>query len=165
MKMYNIKSYLRVLFFVILLNTGKDLYAQFYGWSSIGSGSANGLNGTVNAIAKFNNSIVFGGKFSRAGTINVSNIALWDGSSWTALGSGFNDTVLALIVFNGSLFAGGSFTQSGTGYINHIAMWNGTGWFPVGSELNGDVNAFAVFNGKLIAAGSFSNNGSNISSW
>lgn len=159
------KTYLKVLIFLFLLFSGKELFAQFYGWNSIGSGANNGTNGAVNAIVKFNNTIVFGGKFTLAGTTSVSNIAYWNGNTWSALGGGFNDTVTSLIVFNSNLYAGGSFTQSGSNTVNHIAMWNGTSWVQPANGLNGTVNSFAVFNGKLIAAGSFSNYGNNIASW
>jgi hypothetical protein len=59
-----------------------------------------------------------GGTFSTAGgTIPANNIAKWDGTTWTALGSGVTGTsipaVNALAVRGGELFVGGSFYMAG----------------------------------------------------
>jgi len=57
-------------------------------WSSLGSGSPNGLNGTVFTIAVNGNDVYVGGSFMNAGTTVVRGIAKWDGANWSGLGSG-----------------------------------------------------------------------------
>ena len=146
----------------VLFNTA---YAQFYQWSSIGSGTSNGTNGVVNAITKYNGNIVVGGYFSSAGTTSVSNVALYNGSTWSSLGGGVDDTVYALAVFGGNLYAAGKFSQAEGYPASKIAKWNGTSWSALGTGLNGNVYALAVYNGNLIAGGKFSNAGNNIASW
>src|SRR6266496_1342121 len=59
--------------------------------SAIGSpGIDGGVDGGVNAIAvsDANGYVYVGGRFSLAGGISAPNIARWNGSSWSALGSG-----------------------------------------------------------------------------
>jgi len=99
-------------------------------WSALGSPS-NGVNGQVLALAvDTNRNILYvGGTFSTAGGVAASNIAKWNGNSWTNLGSGMNGQVNALAVdTNGNLFAGGSFTTPGTNTSKNGAIWNGTNW-------------------------------------
>jgi hypothetical protein len=87
-------------------------------WVSLGKG----LNGTVYALANYNNLIVAGGSFDSAGGVPVHNIAAWNGTSWSALGNGVNGPVYALAVFNNHLYAGGDFNSPGNG----IAMLSDT---------------------------------------
>jgi hypothetical protein len=44
------------------------------------------------------NTLYAGGGFSSAGSVAATNIAQWNGSSWSPLGSGVNDYVYALAV-------------------------------------------------------------------
>jgi len=44
-----------------------------------------GISGTVLAMAVSGTDLYVGGTFTLAGAVSVSNIAKWDGSSWTAL--------------------------------------------------------------------------------
>ena len=54
----------------------------------------------------------------------ANNIARWDGSSWSALGSGVNGYVTALAMLGNDLFVGGGFTTAGG-----IAATNDTMYF------------------------------------
>src|SRR5258708_33671922 len=73
-----------------------------------------------------------GGKFTAAGGVVVNNIAKWDGTQWSALGSGMGDgflspSVSALTVFDdgtgAALYAGGQFATAGGVAANDIAAW------------------------------------------
>jgi hypothetical protein len=44
----------------------------------------------------YNGELYIGGDFTNAGGIVVSNIAKWNGTTWSALGTGVNDKVYAL---------------------------------------------------------------------
>lgn len=142
-----------------------------------------GLNGTALATVTWDDgtgeAIYVGGAFSVAGCETTSNIARWDGSSWSPLGTGVNGTVRALTVFDdGSgagpqLYAGGDFTTAGGTAASRIARWDGSAWSPVGSGVAGctglyckpSVQAFAVLDDGvaagpvLYAAGMFTSAG------
>src|SRR4030095_271250 len=82
-----------------------------------------GVDGTVSALTVYNDNLIAGGDFTTAGGNPASNIAQWDGSSWSALDSGTNDAVDALTVYNGELIAGGDFTSAGEHFSAHWARW------------------------------------------
>src|SRR5690606_2012417 len=92
-----------------------------------------------------------GGYFTTVGGITANNIARWDGSSWSPLGSGMNNSVYALTVFDDgsgtgpALYAGGAFTTAGGVTVNRIAKWDGSSWSPLGSGMSGSVRALTVF--------------------
>jgi len=95
--------------------------------------------------------LIAGGSFSTIAGVNADNIARWDGSSWSPLGSGTNEQVEALAVFDDdgpgpilpALYVGGFFTMAGGLASPHLARWDGTSWSAVGSGTNGTVFAFA----------------------
>jgi hypothetical protein len=118
--------------------------------------------GLVRSLAVYQDDLIVGGAISDAGDVPANNIARWDGTSWSPLGSGLNGFVDAMTVYNGELIAAGSFTETGSGTtVNRIARWNGTSWLPLGSPagLNGAVNEVIVYDGELIAVGDFSTAG------
>jgi len=92
-------------------------------WSALGSGIS-GAAGFVDAFAVFDDgsgpALFAGGSFSSAGGVPASNIARWDGSAWTALGSGASCTVEALATFDDG--AGEQLYMSGC----DLDRWDGT---------------------------------------
>jgi hypothetical protein len=130
-------------------------------WNALGDGVGGGsgpLSPIVYAITVDNNNHVFaGGDFMSAGSALASNIAMWDGSDWTALDSGMNAEVKALAFGStGEIYAGGLFTASGTTPLSHIAQWNGTDWTDVGGGINGStVNSIAIKGTTVAVAGNF----------
>ena len=65
-----------------------------------------------------------GGDFTTAGGVTVNNIAKWNGSTWSALGTGTDDYVVRLAFDStGSLYAGGNFTTAGGIPANYVAKW------------------------------------------
>ena len=91
--------------------------------------------------------------------MSASNIAVWNGTAWSALGSGLDDQVAALAAYNGRLIAGGFFANAGGAPAHNIAQWDGTAWSPLGEGMKGGVQALAVYGGQLIAAGVFTQAG------
>lgn len=82
------------------------------------------------------------GTFTSAGSAAASNIARWNGSSWSALGSGVNGTVWTLAVdASDHVFAGGQFTTAGNVPAAYIVKWDGAAWAPLNSQMNREVNA------------------------
>jgi len=119
-----------------------------------------------------------GGRFTQAAGQATQQIARWNGSSWSALGSGMNGEVTALEVYDDGLgsgpglIAGGAFTSAGGFPAQRIARWDGTSWQALGN-IDGQVRALTVFDGgsgpELIAGGSFATAGAipakNIARW
>jgi len=111
-------------------------------WSSLESG-VSGSAGFVGSLAVFDDgtgpALYAGGRFDTAGDVTVSNIARWDGTSWTPLGAGVNRGVRALTVFDDgtgrALYAGGDFDTAGDVTASSIARWDGTAWSPLGSGM------------------------------
>lgn len=84
--------------------------------------------------------LVVAGFFSNAGGVAANNIAMWDGSSWSTLGTGVDGVVqkLAIVDFGSGprLFAAGKFQNAGGSPALRIAQWDGTSWSPLGSGLD-----------------------------
>jgi len=87
-----------------------------------------------------------------------NNIAVWDGSSWTALPGSFDGDVRTLAFdSSGNLYAGGTFTHVDGNAIGGIAKWNGSTWTGLGAGIDGDVWALASDGiGNLYVGGEFS---------
>jgi hypothetical protein len=121
-----------------------------------GTGVATG----VTSLLLFNNNLIAGGSFNRAGTdVSVSNIAIWNGTAWTNLGSGTNQKIWDITEYAGDVGAAGDFTSAGGVSTNRIAIWDGTNWSACGTGMNGRVEGITVYNNDLIAGGSFSDAG------
>ncbi|MEO1434487.1 MAG: T9SS type A sorting domain-containing protein [Bacteroidota bacterium] len=99
-----------------------------------------GIDGQGWSIAVAPNGDVYvGGEFTTVdnGTVAANNIAKWDGSAWSALGSGLNGRPTDLVFdSNGKLYAAGFFTMAGGATARYIAQWDGTTWSPVGGGFN-----------------------------
>ena len=144
-------------------------------WVALGSGANKGVFGSpgynVKVMKVFGSNLYVGGTFTTAGGIPASNIAKWDGTSWSAVGSGTNGDVNAMEVYNGNLYIGGNFTVAGGVTVNYIAKISGTIYSPVGPGpgTNGVINALASYNNNLYATGNFTVSGGvstqNISRW
>ena len=97
----------------------------------------------VSALAVSGSTLYAGGMFTTAGGHAANDIAQWNGSSWSALGSGVSEGdlygpyVSALAVSGGTLYAGGNFTTAGGSAANYIAQWNGSSWSALGSGMTG----------------------------
>lgn len=101
-------------------------------WTPLGSG----VDGSVQAVAPDEEGRIFvGGTFSHAGGVPASNVAMWDGVHWHALGEGLVGTVYDLVLHNGVLYAVGDFDSEG---MWGIAAWDGAGWHLVGGGLSED---------------------------
>ena len=86
-------------------------------WTSMGG--IYSVNGEVEAVVAdgFGN-LYAGGTFTIAGEVFATNIAKWNGSSWSALGSGIggsasSGSVWSLAVLGSDLYVGGAFTSAG----------------------------------------------------
>ena len=151
--------------------------AQWNGskWVSLGNGPNSILGhygnyaSCVSAIvADAGGNIYVGGEFEKINTIVVNNIAKWNGTQWSALGTGVrpNRRVCALALDkDGYLFAGGDFDSAGGIVARHIAKWDGGKWDSLGPGVNGDYSSGEVWavvsdnKGNIYVGGVFSSAG------
>jgi hypothetical protein len=140
-------------------------------WSALGQGIGNGVQGSISALATFDDgsgpALYVGGFFTEAGGVPANSIARWDGTSWTALGPGVSGSfpaVYSLTVFDdgsgSALYVGGEFTQAGANPAGRVARWDGVSWSSVGSGMTlGSVRQLESFDdgtgAKLYAGGLF----------
>jgi hypothetical protein len=161
---YSFKS---LLFSVVLVGASllsSNSNAQNY--AALGTG----VNGTtVRAVVEYGGNLIVGGDFTTAGGNPAAGIALWNGTTWSSLGSGVNGTVTSLIVFGNELYAAGTFTTAGGNPANRIAKWNGSAWSSLGLGLNGTAEIMAIHNNILYVGGSFTTAGgitvNRVASW
>ena len=99
-------------------------------WSALGTGSQNGVNGRVYALAVVGNVVYVGGDFTSAGGVSANYVARFNTqtNTWSALGTGssngVNEWVYALAVVGNEVFVGGEFTSAGGVSANYVARWN-----------------------------------------
>jgi hypothetical protein len=185
--------------YVTAVDKNGNLYVAGRGMSQVGSTLVNGIAewnghgwltlamgvtidmgayiGDVETMACDNyGNLYAGGYFTAAGGVSVNNIAKWDGSTWSALGSGLGGWVYSLVCDNvGNLYACGTFTNAGSLNITNIAKWNGNAWSALGlgigaGDPNSFINSLACDNfGNIYAGGTFTNAGgvmaSNVAKW
>jgi len=135
-------------------------------WSTLTNGipreEGNAL-ACVYALAVSGPNLYAGGNFTTAGGVGATNIAKWDGTTWSALGPGVNrlrdydGPVWALAVSGSNLYAGGSFWTAGDNAATNIAMWNGHAWLPLRQGINsgGAVHSLTVSGSNLYVGGVF----------
>lgn len=118
-------------------------------WANLGGG----INiGAVYALLYDSSGNLYaGGAFTSIGGVAANNIAKWNGSAWSALGTGADSTVQALALApNGDIYVGGAFGSAG-GVANTagIAKVTSSGtWSALGSSTGtaggGGVTALTV---------------------
>jgi hypothetical protein len=123
---------------------------------------------SVGALASFDdgtgNALYVGGHIvSAGGGVFASNIAKWNGTTWSALGSGADDFVEDLYVFDDgsgeALYASGAFSNmGGVPGTNAIARWKHGAWSAVGGGMNAEVMTMFGFDdgtGPALFAGGY----------
>jgi hypothetical protein len=126
-------------------------------WSTLGSGlGCFDCRHDVFALAVSGSDLYVGGSFASAGGIPATNVAKWNGSSWSALGTGMSRGCVQTLAITGDyVYAGGGFTTAGGIIANSIARWDGSSWTALGSGMNGSVYTLAVSGSNLYAGGAF----------
>lgn len=101
--------------------------------------------------------LVIGGSFTVAGSAAANNIAIWDGVSFSPLGTGTNGPVRAITALSdGGLAVGGAFSEAGGQTRRRIAIWNGSEWLDLAGGMDESVESLVVLpSGDLVAGGNF----------
>jgi len=136
-----------------------DYVAMWNGatWSGLGGDNTGdgSLNDSVYALAADNSGNLYvGGWFTNvkngATTLAAADdIAMWDGTDWSALGAGtsgegaLNSLVRAIAVHGSDVYVGGWFVDvDNAGVVideaDRVAKWDGTDWTALGSDGSGD---------------------------
>jgi len=132
-------------------------------WSPLGTGVASASMVTYVAAltARPNGDVIAGGSFATAGGVAAPGLALWNGASWSAIGtltgSGTLPPVASLATLpNGDVVGGGEFQFINGAPMNRIARWDGATWSALGAGVGGTALALLVQpNGDLIVGGAF----------
>ena len=131
-------------------------------WIRLNTGDYPGTNGVINAVARYRENIYVGGCFSKAGNVEAANVAKWNGSTWSALGSGITANGYLIPVYalacdsSGNLYVGGHFDTAGGMLAKNVARWDGYRWNSLGKGANNDVLALTFDSaGSLYAGGVF----------
>lgn len=139
-------------------------------WSALGAGlkSDGGFitSGDVRALAVLGGQLYAGGLFASADNKPANNIAVWNGTTWNAIGAGVSKefatspVVLDLLPVGNTLYVGGNFTRAGGQVISGLARVQGTTWSAAGSALEAysdiEISGLAPApNGALYVSGNF----------
>src|SRR4029079_8519431 len=114
---------------------GDEFWSDEFNYPGVGSD-----NNLVSDVSEFRGQLIVAGGFQESNGPG-NGVALWDGNSWSTLGTGVNGGVAALMVYNDRLYVGGAFTQAGGSPASNVAVWDGTSWSALGSGVNGRVEA------------------------
>ncbi|MBA3646973.1 MAG: T9SS type A sorting domain-containing protein [Chitinophagales bacterium] len=106
-----------------------------------------GLNNTVFAMCvdSQNNQLYVGGHFTKAGSIKVQNLSIWDGNTWLNAPD-MQDQVNALIYFKGHIYV--ALDNGWVGYIQDND-------FVIAGTFDNYVSCFALYKDTLYAGGHF----------
>lgn len=144
--------------------TACDRIVKWNGNAWVGGNSGvdipGGLDSTVRVlyVDQAANRLYMGGHFLEVGgNTNASGIAVYDGNSWSALGTGVNSYVRAITKYNGNIIAGGDFTTADAITANRVAKWNPAtlSWSAMGAGMNDYIRALIPYKGELYAGGAF----------
>jgi len=137
-------------------------------WSTLTSGTSNGVNGWVLGIAISGSDVYVGGQFTQLGdgTTSTNNIAKWNTptGTWATLTSpgsnGVFGEVYAIAISGSDVYVGGQFNQLGYGTsVNNLVKWNSktNNWSAIGNGANNWVNAMQAnpTDGKMYIGGDF----------
>jgi hypothetical protein len=128
----------------------------------------------VLSLTVYNGNLIVGGNFDSIGGQPITNLAQWDGTTWSAVGGGIQPTdsgyVYALATIADNLFVGGAFSAAGGTPASGLALWNGSAWttpaalYPqqLGLAQNGQILALATDSDNLFVAGFFDSLGTTL---
>lgn len=133
-------------------------------WEQVG-GEFGPFPGRAYALALLpNDAVIATGSFTHVGAEQVNGICVWNGNSWSGLGTGFTldggraFMKASVVLDNGDIVVGGSFDHAGGNQVTCVARWDGSQWHAYGSDLTGRVTALAAVPGSsdIVVGGAIS---------
>ena len=126
-------------------------------WSKVGGPGFSKTSGSPDVFALAvdgSGNVYAGGDFSFVNGTPALNVAKWNGSAWSAVGSlgTTSEKVEALLWHGSSLIAAGNFVN-----LHHIAAWNGASWSSLGGGTDKEVYTLAADSSFLYVGGTFLN--------
>ncbi len=146
-------------------------------WSQVGDGLDDTVGGNgrvVSYVGTVGDRIYATGNFTRsgAGPADDTGLAVFDGTTWSAIGGGVqplaDGVVVSALIDDDNVYVAGEFVQAGPPPADDsgIALWNGTGWSNLGGGFprSGDYARVMglLSNGNLVVGGSFLQAGSGV---
>lgn len=127
----------------------------------------------IHEVSSYQGKLCVMGIFEELEGVPLRNIALWNGTSWEALGTGMNPDAFKAVVYQNELYVAGIIYEVAGQPIKHIAKWNGTSWSDVGMSVTGaggnGIRNLVIWGNKLFALGEFDEIGNQaadgIASW
>jgi hypothetical protein len=105
-------------------------------WQTVGEGLENSEVRAMDSDSQGN--LYAGGTFTSVTDPTINDVAVWNGTDWSGLGSGVNGGVRDLVVdAAGKVFVTGQFLSAGSTPVNGVAMWDGTSWQALGTGIDG----------------------------
>lgn len=133
-----------------------DYLARYNKQTALWSPMSTGANGSVVSMLMAPNGYIYiSGEFTTIGGTAANKIAVWNGSSFSALGSGLSNPAykMAIDPTTGYLICVGVFTTAGGSSANRIAYWDGSSWGTYGTGGNGAIYAVTVDNDGTLYIG------------
>jgi hypothetical protein len=127
-------------------------------WHALGNGLGvvSGTGFGVHATAIKNGLVYAVGLFTNSGPQSVTNVAVWDGSTWSAVGGGVNNVATSVAFYGSDLYVGGAFSKAGSTNVSLLARWDGANWYGVGLGLTGlEVLSLTTYGNSVYVAGIF----------
>jgi hypothetical protein len=117
-------------------------------WSDVGGGVSmiDGGPTGLRGVDTHDGGLVVVGALDFAGGVEANNVAIWDGVSWSRVGSGpdpyddlFGERQAALSVasYKGLLYVGADFSEAVGDEAAALAVWDGESWEPVDAGVEG----------------------------
>jgi hypothetical protein len=117
--------------------------------------TSDGHYGTeVRALLIHEGRLTVAGSFDSAGSAPASNIAVWDGKGWSALGNG-QGHVYSMSLFSGELIANAAMPVTNPTPRTYLHRWDGTTWSPLPGAAGIFAYAMVVYNDRLVVGGGF----------
>ncbi len=130
-------------------------------WRDMAGGVRDGDGvATVYGMLRHGGDLYVTGRFTSAGDGAAANVARWDGTSWSAMGSGLNDPGYALAVAGGKVYVAGNFSAAGGTGASGVAAWDpATGtWSALGNAPRFDdtvMSLAVIYDRYLVIGGKF----------
>jgi hypothetical protein len=130
-------------------------------WSVFGSGMPLTFFNwpeTVRDIAVSGSNVYVTGHFDSAGGVAATNIACWNGATWSPLGMGLHNEFggglgSRLAIVGSDLYVTGTFSRAGGVPDQNFAKWDGSSWSSIDSSFQMGTRSPLIVSGSTLYAG------------